>query len=183
MKLETVVAWHRKAFRFFWTWNIRRGKPGRPPVPREVRDLIRRMSKENPVCPSNAQRQSWQAVTAPPLARRRRAMSREMGSRSVVIRSLLQFDREFVAEVDGASVLRNLQPGCPGHLLHLNARARLSPCVLLCRFPQQVSQRQTNPGAGPANKALRLRLGAGPLAVRLPPEQTGSRKGELRCTR
>lgn len=48
VKPETVVAWHRKAFRLFWTWKIRRGKPGRPPVPREVRDLIRRMSKENP---------------------------------------------------------------------------------------------------------------------------------------
>jgi hypothetical protein len=34
--------------------------------------------------------------------------------------------REFVAEVDGASVLRNLQPVCPGHLLRLNPRARLS---------------------------------------------------------
>ena len=45
---ETVVAWHRKAFRLFWTWKIRRGKAGRPAVPREVRYLIRRMSKENP---------------------------------------------------------------------------------------------------------------------------------------
>ena len=35
-------------FRLFWTWKIRRGKPGRPPVPREVRDLVRRMSRENP---------------------------------------------------------------------------------------------------------------------------------------
>jgi putative transposase len=49
VKPETVLAWHRKAFRLFWTSKIRRGKPGRPPVPREVRDLIRRMSKENPV--------------------------------------------------------------------------------------------------------------------------------------
>jgi putative transposase len=48
VKPETVVAWHRKAFRIFWTWKIRRGKPGRPAVPREVRDLIRRMSRENP---------------------------------------------------------------------------------------------------------------------------------------
>jgi transposase InsO family protein len=48
VKPETVIAWHRKAFRLFWTWKIRRGKPGRPPVQREVRDLIRRMSRENP---------------------------------------------------------------------------------------------------------------------------------------
>jgi putative transposase len=48
VKPETVVAWHRKAFRLFWTWKIRKGKPGRPAVARELRDLIRRMSKENP---------------------------------------------------------------------------------------------------------------------------------------
>jgi putative transposase len=48
VKPETVVAWHRNAFRFFWTWKIRRGKPGRPAVPLEVRALIRRMSKDNP---------------------------------------------------------------------------------------------------------------------------------------
>ena len=47
MKPETVVAWHRRVFRLFWTWNIRSGKIGRPAVPREIRDLIRRMSKEN----------------------------------------------------------------------------------------------------------------------------------------
>jgi hypothetical protein len=27
---ETVVAWHRKGFRLFWTWKVRHGKPGRP---------------------------------------------------------------------------------------------------------------------------------------------------------
>jgi len=47
VKPETVVAWHRRVFRLFWTWNIRSGKIGRPAVPREIRDLIRRMSKEN----------------------------------------------------------------------------------------------------------------------------------------
>jgi putative transposase len=48
VKPETVVLWHRNAFRLFWTWKIRRGKSGRPAVPREVRDLFRRMSRENP---------------------------------------------------------------------------------------------------------------------------------------
>lgn len=48
VKVETVVAWHRKGFRLFWTWKIRRGKPGRPSVPQEVRDLIRVMSRNNP---------------------------------------------------------------------------------------------------------------------------------------
>lgn len=49
VKPETVVAWHRKGFRLFWRWKIRRGKPGRPSVPQEVRDLIRMMSRNNPM--------------------------------------------------------------------------------------------------------------------------------------
>ena len=48
VKAETVVAWHRKGFGLFWTWRIRRGKPGRPRVPQPVRDLIRIMSRNNP---------------------------------------------------------------------------------------------------------------------------------------
>jgi len=48
VQLETVVAWHRRGFRLFWAWKIRRGQPGRPTLPREVRDLIRRMCRENP---------------------------------------------------------------------------------------------------------------------------------------
>ena len=48
VKPETVVASHRKAFRVFWIWKIPRGKIGRPSAPREIRDLIRRMSRENP---------------------------------------------------------------------------------------------------------------------------------------
>src|SRR5436853_7181910 len=45
VKAETVIAWHRKGFRLFWTWRIRHGKPGRPAVPKEVRDLIRILSQ------------------------------------------------------------------------------------------------------------------------------------------
>ena len=48
VKAETVIAWHRKGFRLFWTWKIHRGQPGRPRVPPEVRDLIRMMSQNNP---------------------------------------------------------------------------------------------------------------------------------------
>jgi putative transposase len=49
IKASTVVGWHRKGFRLFWTWKIRHGKPGRPVVPKEVRELIRTMSRENPL--------------------------------------------------------------------------------------------------------------------------------------
>jgi hypothetical protein len=49
IKASTVIGWHRKGFRLFWTWKIRHGKPGRPAVPQEVRALIRTMSRENPL--------------------------------------------------------------------------------------------------------------------------------------
>jgi hypothetical protein len=48
-KPETVIAWHRKSFRLFWTWKVRRGQPGRPAVSQDVRKLIRRLSRENPL--------------------------------------------------------------------------------------------------------------------------------------
>jgi transposase InsO family protein len=45
---ETVIAWHRAGFRLFWTWKVRRGHPGRPVISREIRDLVRKMCRENP---------------------------------------------------------------------------------------------------------------------------------------
>jgi putative transposase len=49
VKPETVISWHRQGFRLFWTWKVRRGKPGRPGVSKEVRSLIQRLSRENPL--------------------------------------------------------------------------------------------------------------------------------------
>jgi putative transposase len=46
---DTVIAWHRKGFRLFWTWKVRGGRRGRPSVPRDVRELIRQMRRENPL--------------------------------------------------------------------------------------------------------------------------------------
>jgi hypothetical protein len=48
VKPDTVIGWQRKAFRMFWTWKVRRGRPGRPALSAEIRALIRRMSRENP---------------------------------------------------------------------------------------------------------------------------------------
>jgi hypothetical protein len=45
---ETVVAWHRRGFRVFWTWKSRH-RTGRPAVPHDVRALIRDMSTANPL--------------------------------------------------------------------------------------------------------------------------------------
>jgi len=44
---ETVIGWHRQGFRWYWTWKIRHGRLGRPQIPRETRELIRTMSREN----------------------------------------------------------------------------------------------------------------------------------------
>jgi putative transposase len=44
---ETVVAWHRKGFRLFWTWKSRR--TGRPPVAPDMRALIRQMAEDKPL--------------------------------------------------------------------------------------------------------------------------------------
>ena len=48
VKSKTVIAWHWKGFRLFWTWKVRHGQPGRPSVPKHVGDLIRLMSRANP---------------------------------------------------------------------------------------------------------------------------------------
>jgi putative transposase len=42
----TVVRWHRLDFRLYGRWKSRRTS-GRPAIDAEVRDLIRRMSREN----------------------------------------------------------------------------------------------------------------------------------------
>ena len=45
---ETVVGWHRQGFRRFWAWKSRRRR-GRPAIRTELRDLIRRISRANPL--------------------------------------------------------------------------------------------------------------------------------------
>jgi putative transposase len=43
---STIVRWHRLGWRIFWRWKCR---AGRPPIPMELRALIRRMATENPL--------------------------------------------------------------------------------------------------------------------------------------
>src|SRR5438034_11238072 len=45
---ETVVGWHRQGFRHYWAWKSRRRR-GRPAIRTELRDLIRRISRANPL--------------------------------------------------------------------------------------------------------------------------------------
>ena len=49
---ETVLRWHRAGFKMFWRWKSC-NRAGRPRIDRGLRDLIRRMSRENPVCTEN----------------------------------------------------------------------------------------------------------------------------------
>jgi transposase InsO family protein len=43
---ETILRWHRAGFKALWRWKSR-GRAGRPKIDRPLRDLIRRMSREN----------------------------------------------------------------------------------------------------------------------------------------
>jgi transposase InsO family protein len=45
---DTILRWHRAGFRAYWRWKSC-GRAGRPRVSLELRELIRRMSKENPL--------------------------------------------------------------------------------------------------------------------------------------
>src|SRR5438445_814592 len=45
---ETILRWHRAGWKAFWRWKSRK-RAGRPKIDRGLRDLIQRMSKENPL--------------------------------------------------------------------------------------------------------------------------------------
>ena len=46
---ETVVGWHRRGFRLYWSWNAKRKRLGRPGMNRDVRGLARTMTEANPL--------------------------------------------------------------------------------------------------------------------------------------
>ena len=48
VKPETVIRWHREGFRLYWRWKSRK-KLGRPKTEAEIRDLIKQMSRANPL--------------------------------------------------------------------------------------------------------------------------------------
>jgi putative transposase len=43
---QTLIRWHRAGWRLFWRWKC---QSGRPLIPRELRELIRRMADDNPL--------------------------------------------------------------------------------------------------------------------------------------
>ena len=46
VKPETFLKWHRAAFKMFWRWRSR--KRGRPALPKNIRELVRQMARDNP---------------------------------------------------------------------------------------------------------------------------------------
>ncbi len=46
-KPDTLVRWHRKGFRLYWTWKSRPRQGGRPAIDPDLRKLIRAMSRNN----------------------------------------------------------------------------------------------------------------------------------------
>jgi hypothetical protein len=46
VKPETAIKWHRQGFKCDWRWKSRAARVGRPRIDQEIRDLIRRMSRE-----------------------------------------------------------------------------------------------------------------------------------------
>ena len=48
VKPETVIRWHRKGFKLFWSIRSRNGRVGRPPIDPSARRLIQDMARSNP---------------------------------------------------------------------------------------------------------------------------------------
>ncbi len=48
VKPDTVIRWHRMGFKLYWRWKSRARRPGRPRIPQEHIDFIRRISVDNP---------------------------------------------------------------------------------------------------------------------------------------
>ena len=46
---DTVIRWHRTAWRQYWTWKSRKNGPGRPRIDRALRELILQMVREGSV--------------------------------------------------------------------------------------------------------------------------------------
>jgi putative transposase len=46
---ETVIHWHRQAWKRYWAWKSRQITRGRPRISDELRDLIIRLARENPL--------------------------------------------------------------------------------------------------------------------------------------
>ena len=65
VKPATLIGWHRKAFRLLWTWKSR---PGRPRLPKDLRQLIAEMVRDNPTWGQEYHRRTLVEARPPSLA-------------------------------------------------------------------------------------------------------------------
>jgi putative transposase len=49
VKPETVIRWHRQGFLFYWKWKSKARHVGRPKIDQEIRELIKKMLRDNPL--------------------------------------------------------------------------------------------------------------------------------------
>ena len=56
VKPETVIHWHRKGFKLFWTFKSRKRRAGRPSIAPKIRKLIQDMARANPLWRKNGDR-------------------------------------------------------------------------------------------------------------------------------
>src|SRR5215471_14782926 len=62
VKPATVIDWHRRGFRWYWTWKVRHGRPGRPCVPNETRELISYSKPRQ--CRLGSAKNPWRTIEA-----------------------------------------------------------------------------------------------------------------------
>ena len=64
VKPETVVRWHKKGFKLFWRFKSRHKGSGRPSISPEIRELVRKMAKANPLwgAESTVNCSSWDLI-------------------------------------------------------------------------------------------------------------------------
>jgi len=57
---ETVIGWHRQGFKLYWRWKSK-APVGRSKIDKEIRELIKRMSIENPLWGTPRIQAEWTA--------------------------------------------------------------------------------------------------------------------------
>jgi hypothetical protein len=86
VKPQTVIGWHRKGFKLYWSWKSR-NRGGRPPIEAEVRTLIRRIASENPTWGAPRIHGDW---STPSPTTRRRSTSSGTETRSMARTSFVE---------------------------------------------------------------------------------------------
>ena len=122
----TVVRWHREGFRRYWRWKSRRRRVGRPPIDREIRNLIHVTS--NPTAQWTARQivEAFPFDTAPRyLLRDRdriygdtmRRRIKSLGIEEVITARRSPWQNPFIERVIGS-----IRRDCLDHVIVLNER-------------------------------------------------------------